>query len=107
MTESEIRAERPIMTILGLIGQRWTLRILWELRDGPLTFRALRDRCDQVSPTILNQRLKQLREHDLVSLEPDGYTPTEWCLELGELLNALNDWSKKWGERERETPPSD
>jgi len=102
LPESEIKAERPIMTILGLIGQRWTLRILWELRDGPLTFRALRDRCDQVSPTILNQRLKQLREYDLVTLEADGYAPTKWCLELGDILNTLNGWSKKWGDRPQE-----
>jgi len=40
------------MALLDLLGQRWTLRILWELRDAPLTFRALQNACDSVSPKI-------------------------------------------------------
>jgi DNA-binding HxlR family transcriptional regulator len=27
---------RPIMALLDLLGRRWALRILWELRGGPL-----------------------------------------------------------------------
>ena len=38
------RTGRPIMAVLDLLGRRWMLRILWQLRDGPLTFRALRER---------------------------------------------------------------
>ena len=34
---------RPIMVALDLLGRRGTLRILWGLRDAPLTFRALQD----------------------------------------------------------------
>ena len=36
------RSGRPIMAALDLLGRRWALRILWELRAGPLTFRAIR-----------------------------------------------------------------
>ena len=25
---------RPIMALLDLLGRRWSLRIIWELRDG-------------------------------------------------------------------------
>ena len=28
---------RPIMVLLDLLGRRWTLRILWELREQTLT----------------------------------------------------------------------
>src|SRR5205823_1807419 len=52
---------RPIMALFDLLGRRWTLRLLWELRQGPLGFRALQERCDEVSPTSLSQRLKELR----------------------------------------------
>jgi hypothetical protein len=48
---------RPIMRLLDVLGKRWTLRVLWELRDERLTFRELRERCDDVSPTSLNHRL--------------------------------------------------
>ena len=56
------RTGRPIMVLLDLLGRRWTLRILWELRSGALTSRALRTACDEASPKVLNQRLKELRE---------------------------------------------
>ena len=52
------RTGRPIMVLLDLLGRRWALRILWELRNDPLTSRALRTACDEASPTVLNERLK-------------------------------------------------
>ena len=34
---------RPVMELLDLLGRRWALRVIWELRqDEGLTFRALR-----------------------------------------------------------------
>ena len=96
MPKPEKKSQRPIMAVLDILGQKWVLRIIWELRDAPLTFRALRARCDQVSPTVLNQRLALLREHGLVELGDDGYRPTEACKALGAILMQLTDWSKSW-----------
>ena len=65
------------MALLDLLGRRWTLRIIWELRDGPLTSRALRTACDEASPTVLQARLSELREAGLVELVAgDGYRLT-------------------------------
>src|ERR1700754_1632657 len=76
-------AGRPIMALLVLLGRRWTLRIVWELRDGPLTSRALRTACDEASPTVIQTRLSELREAGLVELLPgDGYRLTELGREL-------------------------
>ena len=33
----------PITDLLDLLGRRWALRVLWELRDEPLPFRRLRE----------------------------------------------------------------
>src|SRR6184192_4269099 len=77
------RTGRPIMALLDLLGRRWTLRIVWELRDAPLTSRALRTACDDASPTIVQARLTELREAGLVELEPgDGYRLTSLGREL-------------------------
>jgi DNA-binding HxlR family transcriptional regulator len=85
------------MVLLDLLGERWTLRILWELRDGPLTFRALAERCDGVSPTILNKRLKRLREADLVHHErTQGYQLSPGGETLGEQLLVLSRWAEEW-----------
>ena len=62
---------RPIMALLDLLGRRWSLRIIWELRDDrSLTSRALRTACDEASPTVLQTRLSELREAGLVELVP-------------------------------------
>ena len=60
------RTGRPVMVLLDLLGRRWTLRIMWELRDDrALTSRALRTACDEASPTIMQARLSELREAGL------------------------------------------
>lgn len=87
---------RPIMVLLDVLGQRWTLRILWELRDERLTFRALQQRCEAVSPTVLNRRLKELRSLDIVDHDGAGYGLTPGGRELGAQLQALDGWAKKW-----------
>lgn len=87
---------RPIMVLLDQLGQRWTLRILWELRDGRLTFRDLQAHCDGVSPTLLNKRLKELRELNLIDHSAEGYGFTRYGEDLGEQLADLSKWSNKW-----------
>ncbi|MFK8047516.1 MAG: winged helix-turn-helix transcriptional regulator [Halioglobus sp.] len=87
---------RPIMRLLDILGRRWSLRILWELRAERLTFRELRTQCDDMSPTSLNQRLKELRELNLIDHDEEGFGYTTWGKELGEQLMTLNNWSVGW-----------
>lgn len=91
------RSGRPIMALLDLLGRRWTLRILWELRDAPLTSRALRAACDDASPTIVQARLSELREAGLVELEQgDGYRLTALSRELEQTFLPLNRFAERW-----------
>jgi DNA-binding HxlR family transcriptional regulator len=91
------RTGRPIMALLDLLGRRWTLRVLWELREEELHFRALRARCDDVSPSVLNQRLAELREAGIVEAGEGGYRLTVDGRELMETFGPLNRWAKRWG----------
>ena len=84
------------MVLFDVLGQRWTMRILWELRGERLTFRDLQTCCDHVSPTVLNKRLKELRAMNLVDLADDGFGLTKWGRELGTQLVRLDRWSEKW-----------
>ena len=93
------RTGRPVMVLLDLLGQRWTLRIIWELRSERLSFRGLRERCDDVSPTVLNTRLKDLREHEIVDLDEEGYGLTRAGRELGAQLGHLDAWARRWVKR--------
>lgn len=93
---------RPIMALLDLLGRRWTLRILWELREERFGFRALQDRCDAMSPSVLSQRLMELQEAGIVQQNEDTtYTLTQEGTTLLRSLASLNDWALHWAERER------
>jgi len=91
------------MALLDLLGQRWSLRILWELRDGSaLNFRQLQDRCEGISPTVQNDRLAALREAEIVEhLADAGYRLTPEGQRLVESLGTLNDWAQRWSKRLR------
>lgn len=90
------RTGRPIMVLLDLMGRRWTLRIVWELREAPRRFRELQDAIG-ASPTIINTRLAELREARLVTLdEASGYRLTPLGEELLRLMLPLHVWSEKW-----------
>ena len=91
------RTGRPIMAALDLLGRRWMLRVLWELRHGPQSFRALRSLCDEVSPTVLSRRLAELRESGLVAHESgSGYALTPLGESLHAALSPLADWAVRW-----------
>jgi DNA-binding HxlR family transcriptional regulator len=91
------RTGRPIMALLDLLGRRWTLRILWELRGEALTSRALRTACDEASPTVLQTRLSELREAGFVELaEGRGYSLTPLGRELLENFLPLHRFAKRW-----------
>ena|SRR5437763_16331507 len=92
---------RPIMALLDLLGRRWTLRIVWELREEPRRFRELQASIG-ASPTIINTRLGELREARLVELdEAAGYRLTPLGQELLRLFLPLHLWSEKWAKAAR------
>ncbi|MFG2720147.1 winged helix-turn-helix transcriptional regulator [Streptomyces sp. NPDC048416] len=88
---------RPLMAALDLFGRRWTLRILWELREQPFGFRALQQRCDGMSSSVLRQRLVELSEARLVGRGADeSYGLTALGHEVLDMLNGLHGWSQRW-----------
>jgi DNA-binding HxlR family transcriptional regulator len=91
------RTGRPVMALLDLLGRRGTLRLLWELRDGhPQSFRLLRASADGISPSVLNTRVKELREAGLLELGERGYGLTRHGMELMNHLGPLNRWAHGW-----------
>jgi DNA-binding HxlR family transcriptional regulator len=86
------------MALLDLLGRRWSLRVLWELRDGEaLTFRELQSRCDGISSSVLNDRLRELRETGIIHARArEGYELTSQGEGLLTALAPLQDWAKRW-----------
>jgi DNA-binding HxlR family transcriptional regulator len=86
---------RPIMAALDMLGRRGALRVLWELRGDPLTFRALQDACE-TNPGSLNTRLRELRDLGIVDHDAGGYRLTEQGRALMSALEPLQDWARQW-----------
>jgi len=90
---------RPIMAALDLLGRRWALRVLWELRDGPLGARILLERCDRMSSSVLYQRLADLGAAGLLAQRDDGrYGLTSLGVSLGEAIDPLGQWARIWAD---------
>jgi DNA-binding HxlR family transcriptional regulator len=86
----------PIMAAFDLLGRRWAMGIIWNLSAGPATFRGLQRSCQSISPSILNSRLKDLREAGLVERSLEGYVLAPMGEELFALLLPLGQWSIRW-----------
>jgi DNA-binding HxlR family transcriptional regulator len=87
------------MALLDLLGRRWALRVIWELREQPLRFRDLQARCGSVSSSVLNQRLRELRAADVIESARGGYSLTREGRRLLELYPPLEAWAARWAKR--------
>lgn len=86
------------MAALDLLGRRWALRILWELRGDPVGARALLGRCEGLSPSVMYQRLGELSDAALVERRGRDYTLTRLGSSLGAALGPLDAWATTWAE---------
>ncbi|MBC3765151.1 winged helix-turn-helix transcriptional regulator [Neptunicella marina] len=89
--------QRPIMQILELFSKKWILRLLWELQDDMRGFREMRRICDDIPPTTLSKRLKELEQAGLIfKNEQDKWQISELGKSLEPTLMKLNQWANDW-----------
>ncbi len=83
----------PLLDLFDVLGRRWSLRIIWELHEGPATFRELQARADGVSSSVLTDRLRDLRAAGVVAHERgEGYRLTETGLGLASRIIDIYHW---------------
>jgi DNA-binding HxlR family transcriptional regulator len=86
-----------MLALFDLLGRRWALRILWELRQQPASFQVLQRRCDSMSTSVLSQRLGELRDAQLVEKDQTGnYALTESGSPLLARLDDIDEWTQEW-----------
>jgi DNA-binding HxlR family transcriptional regulator len=86
-----------MLALLDLLGRRWALRILWELRVEAASFQALQRRCDSMSTSVLSQRLSELKDARLIDKDRDGaYALTEDGERLLSRLDGIDEWTQQW-----------
>jgi DNA-binding HxlR family transcriptional regulator len=96
----ETSTVRPLAELFELLGRRWTLRVLWELRDRMLSFNDLRRAVGGMSQSVLVTRLTELFGAGLVADVPGGYRLTADGQSLVRELAPLEPWAQRW-ERDR------
>ena len=81
--------------LLDFCGRRWALRVIWELRGGPASFRALKASCGGISPSVLQRRLHELRDYGVIEAIPRlGYRLSVRGERLYPILAELNRWAE-------------
>ncbi len=88
----------PINAIFDLLGRRWALGIIWNMENDPVTFRELQSKCGKISPSILNNRIKELREADIIERTLEGYQLTARGKKLREIIIPIGQWSLTWAD---------
>jgi DNA-binding HxlR family transcriptional regulator len=85
------------MALFDLLGRRWAMGVLWTLcSSGPTTFRGLQERCESISPAVLNQRLKELQQAGFVRRVPEGYGVTALGARVHAHLVPLGSVARSW-----------
>ncbi|SNT60369.1 DNA-binding transcriptional regulator, HxlR family [Asanoa hainanensis] len=84
---------------LDLVGDRWTLIIARELILGPKRFADLQESVRGITPAVLTDRLRFLREAGIVEqvilsdlARTHAYAATDWGRGLEPVLAALGRW---------------
>jgi DNA-binding HxlR family transcriptional regulator len=100
--EDEVPPSKPqtagkdaaVLALFDVLGRRWALRVLWELRAGGMTYRELAARVPDMSTSVLTQRLRDLRDAGLAEHHHGaGYRVTPHGRELLAHLERLRDWA--------------
>jgi len=92
----------PLADLIDMIGGRWKVLALWQLRAGRKRFTELRRLMPGVTQKMLTQQLRQLEADGLVWREVFPQVPpkVEYGLtatgeELSDLLSTLSKWARE------------
>lgn len=98
------RSGAPIMALLDLLGRRWAMGVLWTLCEGgTATFRVLRERCETISPSVLNDRLMELQAAKFIEKTGQGYAATALGRQVYDHLAPLGKIAKVWAKALRDS----
>lgn len=115
MKDFEFEYDAAVL-VLGqnLIAGKWTVPILWHLREGDKRFSELHNLCKFTSHSVFTKQLRQLEDLGLIKREVRSEAPvrveyslTDIGAKLIPVLSALIDWSQDYIECQKEGGISD
>ena len=99
MTKEEMPA-CPVATTVQLIGSKWKLLILRNLRMRPWRFNELRRDLEGVSQKVLTDSLRAMEDDGIITrtVYPEIPPKVEYALSpLGESMSPILDAMSQWG----------
>ena len=99
-TKAELLPECPVATTVQLIGNKWKLLIIRNLRVRPWRFNELQKNLDGISQKVLTDSLRSMEADGLITRTVFAEVPprVEYSLsELGENLSPILDAMETWG----------
>lgn len=90
----------PVETTLMLIGDKWKVLIIRDLRSGTKRFSELKRSVTGISQKVLTANLRDMEENGLVTrtVFPEVPPRVEYSLtELGLSMNPILDAMAEWG----------
>lgn len=98
---SVLRRNCPSQSVLDLIASKWSVLVLYVLRDGPRRPSQLQARIEHISQKMLTQTLRELERDGLVARRVYPVVPpkveyelTELGRSLEEIVTALGGWAQ-------------
>ena len=95
----------PVETTLMLIGDKWKVLILRDLRSGTRRFGELKKSVTGISQKVLTANLRNMEENGLLTREvfPEVPPRVEYTLtKLGHSMEPILDAMEKWGTKYKE-----
>lgn len=99
LTKEEMPA-CPVATTVALIGSKWKLLIIRNLRVRPWRFNELKKDLEGISQKVLTDSLRSLEDDGIITRTayPEVPPRVEYALsELGESMRPIIDSMEAWG----------
>ncbi len=93
----------PVATTVSLIGSKWKLLIIRNLRSRPWRFNELKRDLDGISQKVLTDSLRSMEEDGIITrtVYPEVPPRVEYALSplgesMGPIMDALADWGTEY-----------
>jgi DNA-binding HxlR family transcriptional regulator len=103
LSEGNDKNQCPVVTAIDVIGGKWTIIILYQLRGKTLRFGELKRLIPKITQKMLTHQLRDLEANKLVTRKVYAevpprveYTPTELADKLNPALDLLCQWGSEY-----------
>ena len=90
-------------SVIGIIGNKWNLLIIWHLKDQTLRFTELQKRMYNVNPKTITKHLRDLEENKIIKrvVYPEvpprvEYSLTETGIAFIPILKSILEWGSQY-----------